>query len=317
MPLSLGDTVVSRGFRPLFNGQKMLVKDAGQLDQLLVELVHRQGMLGSFEHADSAAATLHLRSCVEHFVSIARVLNRAFRVNEDVLLLHDVRGLSGDGVAHIDHLIVTRHLDVFIVESCLTCDVLRITEDREFVASYFDGNRFMHRSLLRQLRRNSTWLRERLAGLDLHKKLSNTDGSNFHHIIVTPDLMRVENATRAVNVRFMRPDQLVQSVMVALKKSRIQTMFGSLTAGKLNDLGKIVARWHSPGKIDFLDKYRAVVSNVGLATEPVISGRGGVDTRISDAGISEWPLETPAEDIEIPPVRNDDDWIRESGSESK
>jgi hypothetical protein len=297
----------------------MLVKDAGQLEQLLVELVHKQGMVGSFEHADSAAATTHLKACVEHFVNVSRYLNRAFRVNDDVLLLHDVRALSGSGGAHIDHLIITRHLDVFIIESCLTCDVLRITEDREFVASYFDGNRFIHRSLLRQLRRNSSWLRERLAGLDLHKKLNNPDSSNFHHIIVTPDLMRVENAARAVNVRFMRPDQLVQGVMITLNKSRIQTMFGSLSAGKLNDLGKAITRWHSPNKIDFLDKYRAVAANLNSSSGAIAGTttmiRAGVDTKSSDVNTNTWSADLrPDEEIEVPPLSQDDQWKSDTGT---
>ena len=236
----------------------MLLKSTDPLERYLVELVQDQGMLGSSEHAFSSRTTVHQQACVMGFHEFAGYLNEAFGVEKDFVVAHDLRIQCEIGRAHLDHLIITRSLEVFIIESRIAGDELCVSENEEFSARYRDGAAFRIRSPISQIRRGVAVMQHMFRRIELPDRLGVKVVPRFHRFIVLPEGMRLTNASAVRNEHFVTARELLRIVMGSARGSTIKTFLSSISPDQLRDIGRIVVRWHSPDKVDFIGKYRAM-----------------------------------------------------------
>lgn len=235
----------------------MLLKSTDPLERYLVELVQAQGMLGSHEHAFASSITTHQQLCVTAFHEFAGFLNDSFQGDDELIVSHDLRVQCEIGAAHIDHLLITRFLDVFLIESRISGDELVIGEDEEFSVRYRDGTSFRIRSPITQLRRGLAVAQHIFRRIELPTKFGETIVPTFHRFVLLPD------TTRLVNHSTLRPDyfvshkDLVRTVKRAAQRSPIKAVLLGLSAERLRDIARIVVRWHTPEKVDFIRKYLA------------------------------------------------------------
>lgn len=235
----------------------MLIKPANPLEKYLLELVQEQGMIGSFEHAFAARITTHQQSCVSTFHDFASLLDDTFGTDPNVAVFHDLRLQTDMGVGQIDHLLVTRYLDVFIIESRHYGDELRVTEQEEFIASYTDGMKIGIRSPVNQLRRNLVALQAVFKRLELPKKFGEVLIPEFHRYVVLNPETKLINQSSVKDGYFIAPKVLVRTVYKAAHRSIIARALHSVTPAQLKEMMRLVSRWHAPTEVDFISKYRA------------------------------------------------------------
>ncbi|HEU4621015.1 MAG TPA: nuclease-related domain-containing protein [Burkholderiaceae bacterium] len=236
----------------------MLFKSPDNLERYLVELVQAQGMIGSFEHAYAARAVAHQQACVTAFHEFSGYLDEAFAASDAVMLAHDVRIHCEAGRAHIDHLVITRFLDVFLIESRIEGDQLIINEQEEFAQRYNDGTTIFVRSPVNQLRRNLIVMQHVLRSIDVPGKLGQAITPHFHRFVAIPPTTRLDNQSPIRNEYFLKPAEIVARIQSAARRGPVLSLLRALSSQQLSDLAKIVVRWHTPDKVDFIGKYRVV-----------------------------------------------------------
>lgn len=236
----------------------MLFKSPDNLDRYLVELVQAQGMIGSFEHAYAARAVAHQQACVTAFHQFSGYLDAALANSDAVMLAHDVRIHCEAGRAHIDHLVMTRYLDVFLIESRIEGDVLLINEQEEFAQQYADGTAIRVRSPINQLRRNLLVMQHVLRSIVLPEKFGQALAPAFHRFIALPTTTRLDNQSPLRNEYFLSPPEILEKIEKAAHRGTMKSMLKAISPQQLSDIAKIIVRWHTPDKVDFIGKYRVV-----------------------------------------------------------
>lgn len=234
----------------------MLYKSPDNLERYLVELVQAHGMIGSFEHAYAARAVAHQQACVTAFHEFSGYLDEAFGLRDDVVVAHDVRISCEAGRAHIDHLLITRYLDVFLIESRFDGEELVVSDQEEFSLRYVDGTMIRVRSPITQLRRNLIVMQHVLKSIALPEKMGYPVVPSFHRHVVLAHGTRMANHSTVREDYFQRPKDLVRKIHAASDRGPVRALFSGLSPSQLSDIAKIVVRWHAPDKVDFMGKYR-------------------------------------------------------------
>jgi hypothetical protein len=235
----------------------LLLKSTDPLERYLVDLVQAQGMLGSHEHAYAAGISTHQQLCVATFHEFAGFLNDVFAGDEDVVVLHDLRVHCELGSAHIDHLIMTRYLDVFLIESRIAGDQVVVGTEEDFSVRYRDGSVFRIRSPITQLRRAIAVSQHIFRRIELPTRFGERILPEFHRRIVIPRDTRLTNHSEVRQSYFVNPRDLVKSVKKCSQQSFLKSVFGGLSRDQLTGIARIVARWHAPDKVEFMRKYLA------------------------------------------------------------
>ena len=153
----------SRRLALLADLQQSPLLDARQRDWLREELERtKRGMQGERE------ATFHI--------------NSEFRDAEHHVVLHDLR-LEVDGeVAQIDHLIISRALRFYLLETKCFSGELRINAQGEFSVRYGQGQEYGIPSPLEQSRRHERVLARLLGKLEITGRLGARP--TFHHAVL-------------------------------------------------------------------------------------------------------------------------------------
>lgn len=239
----------------------MLIKAAEGLEKYLFELVQRQTQPVSFEQAQSAQINNYQHSCISTFHDFVFLLDDVFATDACVALFHDLRLNTERGIGHIDHLVVTRFLDVFIIESHYYGDELEINEREEFFACYADGRKIAIRSPFTQLRRNLAAVQSVFKQLGLPKKYGELIVPQFHRYIALSPETRLNNQSALNSNGFIQPKALVKNIYKAAHRSLLSTTFYSVSPVQLREMMHLVTDWHDSRKVDFIAKYRAVAAN--------------------------------------------------------
>jgi hypothetical protein len=112
----------------------------------------------------------------------AHYLDLSFSESKNHAVLHDLR-LEADGQsAQIDHLVVDRTLEFYLLETKSYNGSLQITEHGEFEVEYADGRRYGIESPLEQSRRHETVLRKVLDRLEITGRAGTTP--RFTHVVM-------------------------------------------------------------------------------------------------------------------------------------
>jgi hypothetical protein len=115
----------------------------------------------------------------------AHYLDMTFGASKNNALLHDLR-LEADGlVAQIDHLVVTRLLHFYLLETKTYNGSLHINEHGEFTVEYTGERRYGIESPLEQSRRHETVLRMVLERLGITGR-AGTEPAFVHVVMVHP-----------------------------------------------------------------------------------------------------------------------------------
>lgn len=115
----------------------------------------------------------------------AHYLDMTFGASKNNALLHDLR-LEADGlVAQIDHLVVTRLLHFYLLETKTYNGSLHINEHGEFTAEYSGERKYGIESPLEQSRRHETVLRKVLERLGITGR-AGTEPAFVHVVMVHP-----------------------------------------------------------------------------------------------------------------------------------
>jgi hypothetical protein len=191
----------------------------------------------------------------------AYFIDFSFGPSERWAVIHDLRLEHRDRVAQIDHLLINRFLDVYILETKNFSYGVKITEDGEFLVSY-NGKYFAVPSPIEQNLRHQAVLEGIMDQYDiLPKRLGLTIKPAFHSYILVSASSRV---IRPPEKKFdtsmiIKADAMGTAIDKRVEKmgpvSVFSTMSKMMTRESVADIAKRLAARHKPIKIDYRKRF--------------------------------------------------------------
>jgi hypothetical protein len=188
------------------------------------------------------------------------------------VVIHDLRLELNGRVAQIDHLVINRLMEVFVVETKHFSQSISINETGEFTA-WYNGKGSGIPSPLEQNKRHIEILRELFQTLEMPSRLGFTLKPDFHSVVLVSKNARITRPKNFDSSGVIKTDQFeswVQQHLDGLSPLRLAKLVGDET---LVDIGRQLILRHTPIKPDYLGKFgieaRTLVAP-RVAPEPAI-----------------------------------------------
>ncbi len=202
-----------------------------------------------------------MRSGVHGEKDSAYYLNFYFGNSENWAVIHDLRIEHGDQVAQIDHLMINRLLDIYVLESKSFACEIKITPEGEF--QRYDGKQYFgipspieqnkrHIHLLRNFLKDHKILPKRM-GISIRPKFKN-------FILISPESVITRPSAKEFNTSMViKADTLRTKIDEELDKINPKDDFTSISKissfSTIEEVAKKIASFHKSMKIDFRAKF--------------------------------------------------------------
>ena len=216
-----------------------------------MELELLQGCQLTEEHrrqVDQAAYQLKAGNEAEE--AIAYDLNLRNRETNNWILIHDLRLVDGDDVAQIDHLLIVRTLDFFVLETKNFSGGVSIAPNGEFEAIRKNGTTYPIKSPIAQNDRHIVLLRRLIRK---HKLLPSRFGltkARHHNYVLISARGRIikpagTNFSQVVksDLFFQEIEQFKANLDVSESLKRLPNIVSQDT---LRQIGEAIVSWHVP-----------------------------------------------------------------------
>jgi len=218
--------------------------------------------------------------------SSAYYIDFRYHDSQNWAVIHDLRLELNGFVAQIDHLLLNRCLDVYVLESKNYYYGIKISPEGEFLV--WNGKSYVGiESPVEQNKRHISLLETVVAqrGL-LPTRLGITMPAAFHNYVLVAPNSRIDRpaAGKFDTSMIIKADALVESIS---KRVDAMGVVGTLaTAAKMvstetiETFARSLARLHRPGKINYAEKFGVTIQDVKPAPKEQPAGpESGNETR--------------------------------------
>lgn len=186
-------------------------------------------------------------------------------------LIHDLRIEHRGRVAQIDHLLINRFLDVYVLESKNYYYGVKITEEGEFLV--WDGKGYqVIESPYEQNQRHIMALQAAIEDRNLSPlRLGFAIPINFRNVVLispTSKLLKPNRATFDLST-VIKADTFVTSAETNMNKKSIIEAPKIIGSDTLRDFGEKLVRLHRPGSFDYAARYDLKLSNASTKEEAI------------------------------------------------
>jgi hypothetical protein len=272
----------------------MLIKSADDTSAMLAELEARSSAAGP----DAKRATDELRrrrAGLKGEAESAYLIDFEFKGSSNWAVIHDLRIEQGGRTAQIDHLLINRFLDFYVLESKHFHAGLKINDDGEFLRwNDFKRNFEGMPSPLAQNDRHIAVLRDVVAAIELPSRLGMRMTPSFFSLVMVAPNARIDRSRRFDCSRVIKADQLrktidkdIDSQGAGLLLKAAARMVASET---VMDVAKRIADRHvpaptvSPSRI--AEPRAEDLSNAPSVPSPSIPSAGAADSPATAIGPS-------------------------------
>ena len=188
----------------------MLIKQADDCSDVLRALEQRATQRGP--DARRAAEDLRIRQAgIKGEKDSAYFINFDYARSANWAVIHDLRLEHGGRTAQIDHVLINRWMDVYVLETKHTWSGIKITEEGEFLR--WAGRTYQGMpSPLQQNERHIEVLRDVVAQIDLPLRLGVRIAPSFHSFVLVSSNARVDRPKRFDTSRVIKTDQLKKAI---------------------------------------------------------------------------------------------------------
>lgn len=205
----------------------------------------------------------------------AYYLDFKYKDSENWVVIHDLRIEHRGRVAQIDHLLINRVLDIFVLESKNYYYGVKISEEGEFLL--WDGKTYQAiESPFEQNQRHILALQQ---AIDDRKLAPNRLGFAIptncrNYILVAPTSKLIKPPTAPFDLStVVKADAFVSTVAKEMEKTSVVTMTKIIGTDTLREFGEKLVRLHRPGAIDYAAKFglKEATSPPPVAPPPIVA----------------------------------------------
>jgi hypothetical protein len=205
----------------------------------------------------------------------AYYLDFKYKDNQNWVVLHDLRIEHRGRVAQIDHLLINRFLDIFVLESKNYYYGVKISEEGEFLL--WDGKTYQAiESPFEQNQRHILALQQ---AIDDRKLAPSRLGfaiptSCRNYILVAPTSKLIKPPTASFDLStVVKADAFVSLVTKWMEKKSIVEAPKIIGTDTLREFGEKLVRLHRPGTIDYVAKFglKEAIASPPVAQSPIVA----------------------------------------------
>ncbi len=172
---------------------------------------------------------ISLRAGIKAEKEAVYLIDFAFKASPRTLIIHDLRLEVDNRVAQIDHLLIHRTLNIFVLETKYFHSHIKITDNGEFLRwNNFTKSLEGIPSPIAQNERHIAVLTDAFNQIDMPSRLGRKLSPVFHSIILIDTRTRIDRPKEFDTRQVIKADMINNTVRDSLEKS-----------GFLNDIGNI------------------------------------------------------------------------------
>lgn len=254
----------------------MLIKSADSKESQIAIL---QNLL-SHERVPTEKRHLIERELKSLSIGTATEKQAAFEIDfyaapsKNLFVIHDLRLEIGGRVAQIDHVLMNRALEVFVLETKTFGTGISINDRGEF-STFYDGKEVGIPSPVEQNARHISLLKEAFKQIGLPKRLGITLQPSFNSVVlVSPKA--VINRPKIINfdASIIKLDQFFSWYHGKMNEVTLKDTVGILkvcSGETVKNLGEKLLALHKPSRVDYIKKFE--LGSALLSKAPVASMR--------------------------------------------
>lgn len=187
----------------------MLIKQAEDPAPVIAALEARAARAGAGQSGAAAANLARRKAGYMGEAESSYLIDFDFAGSPNWAVLHDLRLEHGTRTAQIDHLLINRWMEFFVLETKHFNSGIKITEDGEFLYwnKYTNGYQGMA-SPLQQNERHIAVLTDVLGTITLPSRLGMRIAPTFHSLVLVASAARIIRPERLDTSRVIKADQL-------------------------------------------------------------------------------------------------------------
>jgi hypothetical protein len=238
----------------------MLIKSADSKDTQIATL---QNLL-SHERVSSEKKQLIERELKNLTIGIATEKQAAFEIDfyaassKNLFVIHDLRLEIGGRVAQIDHVLMNRALEVFVLETKTFGTGISINERGEF-STFYDGKEVGIPSPVEQNARHISLLKEAFKEIGLPKRLGVTLQPSFNSVVlVSPKAVINRPKVTNFDASIIKLDQFFSWYHERMNEVTLKDVVGILkvcSGETVKNLGEKLLELHKPSRVDYIKKF--------------------------------------------------------------
>lgn len=206
------------------------------------------------------------------------------------IVIHDLRLEFGGRVAQIDHLIINRLLEIYVLETKHFSEGVSINEQGEFTTWYAGKPRGIP-SPLEQNQRHIAVLKDVIGLLRLPTRLGFRLQPSFESLVVVSNSARISRPARFDTSRVVKSDQLESWIERSIEKKSALQIAKIVSVNTLCDLVEQLLAEHRPQVFDYKARFGI---DVPAVTECALAN-GESQTEPSEASVADpAPVEDKA-----------------------
>lgn len=229
----------------------MLLKPADSKDTQIAELEAKiRRANGSYR--DKLQQDLRfLKAGLKAEKDAAYLIDFDYEKSTNWAVIHDLRLEVGGRVAQIDHLLINRFLEVYVLETKSFHSTLRITDEGEFLRRVDAENKFKGMpSPLEQNERHIAVLKDAFREIELPTRLGVKLFPTFYSLILVSAEAVVERPRKFDTSRVIKSDSLKRIIDKQMDEEGLLATIGSMARlvdkGTLYAIGRRLANMHKP-----------------------------------------------------------------------
>lgn len=258
----------------------MIIKNADEKSSLVQQLEDLLIIATSEQKTKITQELRNLRAGIKGEQEAAYLIDFDLGKSQNTLVIHDLRLEIGGRVAQIDHLLINRTLNVFVLETKHFHAGLKITEDGEFMSwnafkKCFEGMS----SPFAQNERHIAVLNDALARIDMPSKVGLRLSPVCHSYVLISSKARIDRPKKFDTSHIIKSDMLSATLERFFDKAGVLEVVGSLarclSADTLEKVGQTLLRMHRPASFDYAAKFgiqlgQPSVKPVSIAPQQVV-----------------------------------------------
>ena len=202
----------------------------------------------------------NLRAGIKGEQEAAYLINFDLEKSQNTIVIHDLRLEINGRVAQIDHLLIHRTLNVFVLETKHLHAGMRITESGEFESwnafkKCYEGMP----SPFAQNERHIAVLKEALARIDMPSKMGLRLSPVYHSYVLVSPRSRIDRPKKFDTSHVIKADMLGKTIDDTFEKAGVLDTFGGLarfmSTETLVKAGQTLLIMHRPAKFDYAARF--------------------------------------------------------------
>lgn len=253
----------------------MLIKQVDDRSEELVQL-ERVAKSSTGEAAKRAAKDLSIRKAgIKGESESAYLIDFHFAASLNWAVIHDLRVEHNDRVAQVDHLLINRWMECYVLESKHFNAGIKITEDGEFMRwnDYKRTYEGMPSPLL-QNERHIAVLRDLMSTLELPTRLGMRINFAFQTLVLVSPGARIDRPAKFDSSRVIKADQIKQTIWRDIDNENgllgmVRTAAKIVSGATVRDVAQQLANLHRPVKWSVPQAPASVAVAVAKPASPV------------------------------------------------